>query len=76
MKPSEIIFEVTEAIEGGYDARALGYGIFTQGQDWADLKAMVKDAVLCHFDENDTPKVIRLHLVKDEVIAGCPNLWR
>ena len=69
MKPSEIIFEVTEAIEGGYDARALGYGIFTQGQDWADLKAMVKDAVLCHFDENDTPKVIRLHLVKDEVIA-------
>ena len=69
MKPSEIIFEVTEAIEGGYDARALGYGIFTQGQNWADLKAMVKDAVLCHFDEKDTPKVIRLHLVKDEVIA-------
>ena len=69
MKPSEIIFEVTEAIEGGYNARALGYGIFTQGQDWADLKAMVKDAVLCHFDKNDTPKVIRLHLVKHEVIA-------
>ena len=69
MKPGEIIFEVTEAIEGGYDARALGYGIFTQGEDWADLKAMVKDAVLCHFDKNDTPKVIRLHLVKDEVIA-------
>ena len=69
MKPSEIIFEVTEAIEGGYNARALGYGIFTQGEDWADLKAMVKDAVLCHFDKDDTPKVIRLHLVKDEVIA-------
>lgn len=69
MKPGEIIFEVTEAIEGGYDARALGYGIFTQGEDWADLKAMVKDAVLCHFDKDDTPKVIRLHLVKDEVIA-------
>ena len=42
MKPSEIIFEVTEAVEGGYDARALGYSIFTQGEDWADLKAMVK----------------------------------
>ena len=69
MKPSEIIFEVTEAIEGGYNARALGYGIFTQGEDWADLRAMVKDAVLCHFDKDDTPKVIRLHLVKDEVIA-------
>ena len=69
MKPSEIIFEVTEAAEGGYNARALGYGIFTQGEDWADLKSMVKDAVLCHFDGNDMPKVIRLHLVKDEVIA-------
>ena len=69
MKLGEIIFEVTEAIEGGYNARALGYGIFTQGEDWADLKAMVKDAVLCHFDKDDTPKVIRLHLVKDEVIA-------
>ena len=69
MKPGEIIFEVTEAIEGGYNARALDYGIFTQGQDWADLKAMVKDAVLCHFDEDDIPKVIRLRLVKDKVIA-------
>ena len=38
------IFEVTEAVEGGYDARALGYSIFTQGEDWADLKAMVKDS--------------------------------
>ena len=57
--PSEIIFVVTEAIEGGYDAKALGYGIFTQGQDWTELKSMVKDAVLCHFDADDAPKVIR-----------------
>ena len=69
MRPVEIIFEVTEAGEGGYDARALGYSIFTQGEDWADLKAMVKDAVLCHFDDDSVPRVIRLHLVKDEVIA-------
>ena len=67
--PKEIIFEVTEAIEGGYDARALGYSIFTQGEDWADLKAMIKDAVLCHFDEESAPKVVRLHFVKDEAIA-------
>ena len=52
MKPSEIIFEVTEAVEGGYDAKALGYSIFTQGENWADLKEMVKDAVRCHFDDN------------------------
>ncbi len=69
MKPGEIIFEVIETIEGDYNARDLGYGIFTQGQDWADLRAMVKDAVLCHFDEDDTPKVIRLHLAKNEMIA-------
>lgn len=68
MRPSEIIFEVTEAIEGGYDAKALSYGIFTQGRDWADLKAMAKDAVLCHFDEDCAP-VIRLHLIEDEVVV-------
>lgn len=67
--PAEIIFEVTEAAEGGYDARALGYSIFTQGDDWADLKAMVKDAVACHFDEGSELKVVRLHFVKDEAIA-------
>ncbi|MDE2979880.1 MAG: 2-oxoisovalerate dehydrogenase [Gemmatimonadota bacterium] len=69
MESSEVIFEVTEAIEGGYDARALGHSIFTQGDDWADLKAMVREAVLCHFDADTLPKVIRLHLVKDEAIA-------
>ena len=70
MTPHEIIFEVTEAVEGGYDARALGYSIFTQGDDWADLRAMVKDAVACHFDDSpEAPKVIRLHLVKQEVIV-------
>ncbi len=69
MKPSEIIFEITEAAEGGYDARALGYSIFTQGEDWADLKDMVKDAVRCHFDEDNMPGIVSLHLVKDEVFA-------
>ena len=59
----------TEAVEGGYDARALGYGIFTQGDDWADLKAMVKDAVECHFDDGNAPKIMRLHFVRDEVFA-------
>ena len=69
MRPAEIIFEVTEAVEGGYNARALGYSIFTQGEDWDDLKDMVKDAVLCHFDEDTVPRVIRLHLIKEEAIA-------
>ena len=67
--PTEIVFEVTEAIEGGFDARALGYGIFTQGEDWDDLKAMARDAVLCHFGDDVEARVIRLHFVKDEAIA-------
>ena len=69
MRPNEIIFEVTEAPEGGYDARALGHAIFTQGDDGDDLKAMARDAVLCHFEAEDAPRVIRLHLVREEAIA-------
>jgi hypothetical protein len=69
MADSEIIFEVQESPEGGYEARALGFSIFTQGDDLNDLKAMVQDAVRCHFEDDDSrPRVIRLHLVKDEVI--------
>jgi len=61
---TEIIFEVREADEGGYWARALGADIFTQGDDWADLKAMVSDAVELYFaDANARPKVVRLMLM-------------
>ena len=69
MRGTEIIFEVTEAVEGGYDARALGHSIFTQGEDWDDLKAMVRDAVLCHFNGENMPRVIRLHLIREEAFA-------
>ena len=57
-----------ESAEGGYEARALGYAIFTQGETLEELKAMAQDAVRCHFEEESRPRVIRLHLVKDEVI--------
>ena len=69
MRLVEVIFEVTESDEGGYEARALGHSIFTQGENWSDLKDMARDAVLCHFGERDAPRVIRLHLVRDEAIA-------
>lgn len=65
----EIIFLVEEAMEGGYTARALGHSVFTQGNDIAELKEAVKDAVKCHFDETSMPQIIRLHFVRDEVIA-------
>lgn len=69
MGDTEIIFAVKESPEAGYEASALGYSIHTQAESLEELKAMVRDAVRCHFDEADRPRLIRLHLVKDEVIA-------
>ena len=74
MGPTEIIFELTEACEGGYEAKALGHSIFTQGEDWEDLKQMVRDAVLCYCDNDEAPRVVRLHLVREEAIAITPIL--
>lgn len=67
---SEIIFLVENAIEGGYTARALGESIFTDGEDVDELRTNIRDAVDCHFDEGDKPKVIRLHFVSEEVLAA------
>ena len=67
---SEIIFEVTESDEGGYCASALGYGINTEAETVSELRTMVRDAVACYFDDTQpAPKVIRLHFVRDEVLA-------
>jgi hypothetical protein len=66
---SEIIFAVEESPEGGYEARALGHSLFTQAETWAELRKMIRDAVRCHFDEAHRPRVIRLHLTRDEIIA-------
>lgn len=70
MAQSEIIFSIQESPEGGYEARALGYSIFTQADSIEELKTMIRDAVSCHFANGDKPKVIRLHMVKDEVISA------
>jgi hypothetical protein len=66
----ELIFLVEDAPEGGYTARALGVSIFTEADDLNSLREMVRDAVRCHFDEGQGPKVIRLHFVREEVIAA------
>ena len=69
MTESEIVFAVEESPEGGYEAHALGYSIFTEADSLPELRSMVRDAVRCHFEDGERPKVIRLHLVRDEVIA-------
>ena len=68
MPDEEIVFQVRESPEGGYEAHAVGYSIFTQGDDWDDLKYMMRDAVLCHFEDGEVPQSIRVHLVQNEVI--------
>lgn len=67
---SEIIFVVEQAPEGGFTARALGESIVTQADTTSELHARLRDAVHCHFDEGKAPKMIRLHFVRDEVIAA------
>lgn len=58
---TEIIFLVEDDLEGGYTARAIGESIFTQADSLEELKAFVRDAVYCHFaDEQTRPKLIRL----------------
>jgi hypothetical protein len=66
---NEIFFLVEEDIEGGYTAKAIGESIVTQSDSLSDLKEMIKDAVKCHFDIHQLPKIIRLHFVRDEVIS-------
>lgn len=68
MADSEIIFSVQESAEGGYEARALGYSIHTQAETLSELKQALKDAVRCYFGDTERPNLIRLHLVKDEII--------
>lgn len=65
----EIIFQIEESVDGGYEARAIGYSIFTEGETYEEVKINIKEAIRCHFEEDEIPGIIRLHLVKDEVMA-------
>lgn len=66
---TEVIFIVEDALEGGFVARALGQSIVTEANTIEELRENVKEAVECHFDSAEMPKMIRLHMVKEEVIA-------
>lgn len=66
---NEIIFLIEESLEGGYEARALEASIHTEADNISELKQSIRDAVKCHFNENEIPRIIRLHFVKEEVIT-------
>jgi len=66
----EVIFEVREdEVDGGYTASALGYGIHTEADSTDELKKNIKEAVECFFGEENFPSIVRLHFVRDEVLA-------
>lgn len=67
---NEIIFIVEDSLEGGFEAKAIGHSIYTQADSFEELKINIKEAVGIHFDAAEMPKLIRIHYVKDEVIAA------
>jgi hypothetical protein len=65
----ELIFEIRDAEEGGFFARALGHAIFTEGETWEELRSNVLEAVGLHFEDDDLrPRLVQLHYIKDELI--------
>ena len=65
----ELIFEVTQEADGGYCAECLTEAIFTQGDTWEQLRANVLEAVDAFYFDRPKPSQIRMHLVRDEVLA-------
>ncbi len=65
----ELIFLIEEAVEGGYTTKALGESIFTEGDTLEEVKSNIKEAVECHYEEENLPKLLRLHIVKDELMV-------
>ena len=72
-RSSQLVFDVSMEAEGGYSAACLTESIFTQGDTWDELRAMVKDAVEGYFYDGPKPQSIRLHLVHDEIFPMQPN---
>jgi predicted RNase H-like HicB family nuclease len=66
---NELVFEVTQEFDGGFVAEALGESIVTQADTWEELRANVREAVKAFYFDRPAPPRLRLHLVRDEVIA-------
>lgn len=66
---NDVIFLVEEAPEGGWIARTLGHSIFTEADDLPSLHENARDAVRCHLEDGREPRIIRLHFVREEVLA-------
>ena len=67
---NQLIFLVEEDPEGGYIARALGQSIFTEADTLEALRDNIREAVQCHFEDGEAPGVLRLHMVREEVLPA------
>jgi hypothetical protein len=68
---NELVFEVTQEPDGGFLAECLTESIFTQADNWEELRRNVREAVAAfYFDHSHPPAAIRLHFVRDEVLAN------
>ncbi len=66
---NELVFEITQEPDGGFVAEALGESIVTQADTWEELRANVREAVRAFYFDRPAPTRVRLHLVRDEVLA-------
>ena len=66
---NELLFLVEEADDGSFRAQAVGEAIHTEADTLEDLRREIRDAVQCHFEEGETPSLLRLHLVRQELLA-------
>ena len=69
MKNKEIVFLVEESLDGGYEAKAAGFPIFTQGETVEEVKKNILDAVRCHFEDHEIPSLIYIRFLKEELIT-------
>ena len=68
----ELIFEIRDAEEGGFGARALGHAIFTEAETSEELRSNVLEATSLHFEAGPSrPRLVQLHYVKDELTRYC-----
>lgn len=66
---NELVFIVTQEADGGYVAEALGESIITQADTWEELRTSVREVVTAFYFDRPAPPRLRLHLVRDEVLA-------
>jgi hypothetical protein len=66
---NEFVFDVVQEADGGYVAECLSENIFTQADSWTELRENVREAVEAFFYDRPGPTTIRLHFVRDELLA-------